>query len=101
MPTPIIPSVGRKVWYYSHAQQAEPIDATVIKVHDAAAVATPTSPVNLLVIDPDTGATVFRPYIVFHDDSEGFEGERYTWMPYQTKVAAAETPAPATSGVTE
>ncbi len=88
MPTPITPSVGRKVWFYGGLSQSEPWDATVVKVHAAPADATPTTPVNLSIIRPDTGQALFLERVVFHDDSESFDGERFTWMPYQTASAA-------------
>lgn len=106
MPTPIIPTVGRKVWYYSHGNQAEPIDATVIKVHDdegdgtVPVGKTPNSPVNLLAIDPDTGALHFRPRITHHADDEGWQGERFAWMPYQTAQAAKAEPPTLTDQAT-
>lgn len=91
--TPITPTVGRKVWFYGGASQSEPWDATVVKVHAAPADATPTTPVNLSIIRPDTGQLLFLERVVFHDDSEGFDGERFTWMPYQTaQVAKALAP---------
>ena len=97
-PTPITPTVGRKVWYYMDALQAQPWDATVIKVHAPADEATPDTPVNLLVINPDSGGSIFRPFIGHRADEEGFTGERFAWMPYQTKVAATQavldTPVP-------
>jgi hypothetical protein len=94
----ITPSVGRKVWYYANSNQADPWDATIVKVHDAPADANPFSAVNLNVIDPETGHHLFRPVIAWHDESQQWAGEHYRWMPYQTaSAAAAATPAAAPS----
>lgn len=88
----ITPTVGRKVWYFTHGAQAEPIDATVIKVHDdegdgsTPVGKTPQSRVNLLAIHPDTGAATFQPGVPVGDEST--EGEHYRWMPYQQGQAA-------------
>jgi hypothetical protein len=92
----ITPSVGRKVWYYANSNQAEPWDATIVKVHDLPTDASPFSAVNLNVIDPDTGHHLFRPAIAWHDESQQWPGEHFRWMPYQTaSAAAAPAPAPA------
>lgn len=80
----ITPTVGRKVWYYTHGGQAEPIDATVVKVNGEG----PKAPVNLDVIDPDTGAHTFQANISVGDEST--EGEHYRWMPYQQGQAAKQ-----------
>lgn len=78
----ITPTVGRKVWYFASALQAAPFDATVIKVVGEG----PNAPVNLDVIDPDTGVHIMQPGIVVGDEST--EGEHYRWMPYQQSQAA-------------
>lgn len=83
----ITPTVGRKVWYFTCGAQAQPMDATVIKVLGDG----PTAPVNLNVIDPDTGGHTFQPGIVVGDEST--EGEHYRWMPYQQGQAAKHAAA--------
>lgn len=86
----ITPTVGRKVWYYTSNQQAEPIDATVVKVNGAG----PNAPCNLNAIDPNTGIATFQPNVCVGDEST--EGEHYRWMPYQAAQAAkTETTAAA------
>lgn len=97
MTTLITPTVGRKVWFYKNAQQVEPIDATVIKVHASAAEATPHSAVNLVMFEPDTGAQKFIEAVAFHERTDPpFPNAHYCWMPYQAKQAekaATETAA--------
>lgn len=78
----ITPTVGRKVWYYTGNQQAEPIDATVVKVNGEG----PDAPVNLNTIDPDTGTAIFQPNVCVGDETT--EGQHYRWMPYQAAQAA-------------
>lgn len=86
----ITPTVGRKVWYFTHGLQAEPKDATVIKVLGTG----PDAPCNLDVIDPDTGGHTFQPNVQAGDETT--EGEHFRWMPYQLGQAAkAEASAPA------
>lgn len=82
----ITPTVGRKVWYYTSNQQAEPIDATVVKVNGAG----PNAPCNLNAIDPNTGIATFQPNVCVGDEST--EGEHYRWMPYQAAQAAKAEP---------
>jgi hypothetical protein len=78
----ITPTVGRKVWYYTSNQQAEPIDATVVKVTGEG----PDAPVNLNAIDPDSGVAIFHTNVRVGDETT--EGEHYRWMPYQSAQAA-------------
>lgn len=88
MPTPIVPTVGRKVWFYKNAQQVEPIDATVIKVHAPDSEATPHTAVNLATFDPDTGDLGFVQSVAFHERTDPpFQNPHYSWMPYQAKQA--------------
>ena len=90
----ITPTVGRKVWYYTSNQQAEPIDATVVKVNGAG----PNAPCNLNAIDPNTGAAIFQPNVCVGDETT--EGEHFRWMPYQSAQAAkAEATADAVAPV--
>lgn len=81
----ITPSVGRKVWYFGNNEQAEPCDATVIKVHGKPS---PQSPVNLFVIGPE-GDTFVKTEVVVGDETT--EGTHYRWMPYQQQQAAKVT----------
>ena len=89
--TTIIPTVGRKVWYYGSNEQTEPIDATVIKVHGEP---TPQSPVNLFVVGPE-GDTFTKTEVVVGDEST--EGTHYRWMPYQQAQASKEGTVPVTT----
>ena len=78
----ITPTVGRKVWYYTGNQQAEPIDATVVKVNGDG----PDAPCNLNTTDPDTGVAIFQPDVRVGDETT--KGQHYRWMPYQAAQAA-------------
>lgn len=82
----IIPSIGRKVWLYLNATQVEPIDATVIKVHEAPDVATPTSMCNLLAVLPDDGSHRFIHAV--QASEEPIDAPHFRWMPYQASQAA-------------
>jgi hypothetical protein len=84
--TTIVPTVGRKVWFYNSQDQTDPIDATVIKVWAPPAHAKPDMCVNLLVVDPDTGATRCEHSVQVGDEKTA--GRHYRWMPYQRLVAA-------------
>ena len=77
----ITPSVGRKVWFYEHEGQVEPIDATVVKVHGGAATAHPDSLVNLDTVDPDTGMHMLRSSVRVGD--ENTPHWHYRWMDWQ------------------
>lgn len=98
---PITPTVGRKVWFYADNSQAEPWDATVIKVvHKQAedgsfAPDDENTPVNLNVINPDTGVQSLVTGVSVGDETT--TTSHYRWMPYQQTQAAkaAEPPAPA------
>jgi hypothetical protein len=83
----IVPSVGRKVWFYAYEGQLEPADATVIKVMPPPGKEpAPDTPVNLLVVNPDSGETRLEAYV--HAGSEQSFGRHYRWMPYQKGQAA-------------
>lgn len=82
----IIPTVGRKVYFFENDLQTEPHDATIIKVHAPKESATPTTTVNLLVIHPDTGEGQFRSSVVASDEAQPFP--HYRWMDYQKHQAA-------------
>ena len=87
----IVPTIGRKVWFWSADPGAvevlldfkQALDATVVYV-------SPTGTVNLLVLDhggnsfPVEDIPLNDPGL---DDEHGLEGaEDYaTWMPYQVK----------------
>lgn len=90
--TTITPTVGRKVWYYANATQAEPIDATVVKVNNGEETATPETSVNLFLLHPD-GSIGFRPDVVVSD--EPTDREHFRWMPYQQQQASKESTVPA------
>ena len=97
---PITPTVGCKVWFYADSQQTEPWDATVIKVchkqhEDGSFVPDgPETPVNLNVINPDTGVQSLVTTVSVGDEST--TTSHYRWMPYQQTQAAkaAEPPTP-------
>ncbi len=80
----IIPTVGRKVWFYEHIDQEAPIDATIIKVWGN----TPAAAVNLLCVDPNTGQTYLRSSVMVGDESTS--GRHYRWMPFQKGQARPE-----------
>ncbi len=83
----IIPTVGRKVWYYEDANQAEPIDGTIVRVcHDGDEV-TPTTPCNVFIVEPG-GNTRLIPRISASDEAANVP--HYRWMPYQQAKAAEE-----------
>jgi hypothetical protein len=96
---PIIPTVGRKVWFFENASQVEPWDATVIKVchqytpADESGSPTyiqvadcPTTPVNLLVTHPDLGVQSLVTNVTAGDSGSPYQ--HYRWMPYQQAQAA-------------
>lgn len=87
MTTPIIPTVGRKVWFFEYGGQAEPIDATIIKVWGNY----PTACVNLDVVDPLTGEHRFVASVMVGNETS--VGWHYRWMPYQQGQAAEEASA--------
>lgn len=88
MSTPIIPTVGRKVYYYADQHQMEPIDATIIKVWDPAHMARPESAVNLAIIDPMTGFVSLKASLSI--GNENSRHAHYRWMPFQLQTAAAK-----------
>lgn len=90
----IIPSVGRKVWFYRNTSQQDPFDATVISVHDTEPHA--GTPVNLYVIDPGGSVEVHKGIVVGQD---GDDFPHYRWMPYQ-QTQQAEADAEAAAKVT-
>ena len=93
MSTIITPTVGRKVWYRPSVAElavrdpmkvidGQPLDATVIAVHDDRLV-------NLLVIDAEgNGFPRLNVQLVQEDDVYETDGARAEWMPYQTAQAA-------------
>ena len=89
---PITPTVGRKVWFYADNQQTEPWDATVIKIisrqHEDGTFGPdgPDTPVNLSVINPDTGVQSLVTGVFVGDEST--TDSHYRWMPYQQAQAA-------------
>lgn len=78
----IVPTVGRKVWFYESAAQLEPMDATIIRTFSD----TPTAYVNLDVVDPDTGVHRCCTSVQVGDESTKYR--HYRWMPYQMGQAA-------------
>jgi hypothetical protein len=92
MAHPIVPSVGRKVWFYYDATQDRPFDATIIAVDGDK----PDSRVTVYVID-DGGSVSVHKGLTAGDDKT--RGVHYRWMPYQqdqaAKAAAAEAAEPA------
>ena len=83
-PAGIVPTVGRKVWFYEDNQQAEPHVATVIKVWGSS----PYAAVNLDVVDPYSGGRQLRTSVVVGDETT--KHPHYRWMPYQQGQAAKQ-----------
>lgn len=90
----ITPTVGRKVWFYADNQQTAPWDATVIKViskqNEDGSVDpdSPDTPVNLNVINPDTGVQSLVTGVSVGDES--ITTSHYRWMPYQQAQSAQQ-----------
>lgn len=94
----ITPSVGRKVWFFKSAAQAEPWDATVIAVHHEGQEPGPLTPVSLFVIAPNGNTGAIHNVVV---SDEPVDRPHYRWMPYQKGQAAkAEVAQTATETVT-
>lgn len=109
----ILPSIGRKVWFYEALADAgcldqyQPYDATIVYVHSP-------SIVNLRVTK-HSGDTIIRTSVPLRNpagagvDLHGSGNPYCTWMPYQMGQAAkteaaeaklAEAPAPAPTSPT-
>lgn len=99
MPTPILPTIGRVVYYSPERDSSgacnmtqfgtDPLRADVIYVWE-------DGKVNLNVVD-HAGQTYFEPEVRLVQDGEALpaDGSDYAyWMPYQI-AAAAKTEAPA------
>lgn len=87
----IVPSVGRKVWYYEDASQVEPIDGTIVRVMPSEEPPHANSLVNVFIVEPG-GNTRLIPQIAVGE--EGWNIPHYRWMPYQmSQAVAAATPA--------
>jgi len=85
----ITPTVGRKVWFFKTANQAEPWDATVIAINSDEG---PQSEVTLYVISP-----IGRTGTIRCRASDGpVDGPHYRWMPYQKGQAAKDATTPFT-----
>lgn len=88
-PKVIVPTVGRKVWFYPNQGQhglsrmgEQPFDATVVYVHGDRLV-------NLLVVDHLGESTPFlRVQLVQPGDEACGTGHRAEWMPFQVTQAA-------------
>jgi hypothetical protein len=83
----IVPTVGRKVWFYRSAAQVAPIDATVIAVHATPEHAHPGTACNLFCVDPD-GRTFTMSSVCAAD--EPVDHPHFRWMPYQQTQAAKQ-----------
>lgn len=88
----IIPTVGRKVYFFQDDQQQEPCDATIIKVWAAPDQAQPETVVNLLVINPITGEGTMQHSIGASEVPVA--SAHYRWMPYQVSKSAEEKAKP-------
>lgn len=97
MPT-IIPTVGRKVYFYNDEKQAEPHDATIIKVWASPDQAQPQSAVNLRVTHPLTGESYLVTSSVAYDTPQPWP--HYRWMPYQVGQAAQHPAVAAMTPIT-
>lgn len=91
----IVPSVGRKVWYYEDASQSEPIDGTIVRLMPSDQPPHADSLVNVYIVEPG-GNTRLIPMISVGDESTNVP--HYRWMPYQLAEAASRT-IPATAAV--
>lgn len=85
MTATMIPTVGRKVYFFRDKLQREPHDATIIKVYSPPDHATHFTCVNLLVVDPDTGVT--RLETNMQSQPAGTPWAHFEWMPYQVNQA--------------
>jgi hypothetical protein len=91
MSTIMIPTVGRKVYFYADKNQRDPIDATIIKVWDPAHMARPESAVNLAIVDPFTAAVTLKASVSVGNENTPYS--HYRWMDYQIKAAKAAAQA--------
>ena len=95
---PIIPTVGRQVWYFGGAEnpgkqvpEGVPLAATVAYVH-------PNGKLNLQVIDSE-GIAHSRLNVPLAQDDEKFTIAHAEWMPYQKQKAAEwDKPEPVVEG---
>lgn len=86
MATPIIPTVGRKVWFYGSAGQLVPYDATVIAVREYDDARGPDALCNLYVIN-DGGSVEVHKDVQCHVEGAPEFFPCYRWMPYQQAQA--------------
>lgn len=101
--TVIVPTVGRKIYFYPDAGgiadktitriDEQPIDATVVYVHPKAE-ADPHHLVNLRLTD-HTGFMHFCGKVPLVQDGSIVKGACAQWMPYQVGQAAKNADAPA------
>lgn len=88
--TGILPSVGRKVWYYESADQTEPFDGTIVKVTaQAGEEVTSQTPCNIFVVEPG-GFT--RTATGIQASLDPVAKQHYCWMPYQLAQAGKKAP---------
>lgn len=99
----MIPTIGRRVWYWPTAEEAvigsidptQPFDAGVVFVH-APGNAVPV--VNLVIAKHNGGQVFFKEGVeLFTPHVSGLDyaglGGYATWMPYQVAQAAKASPA--------
>jgi hypothetical protein len=82
----IIPTVGRKVWFYGTPEQAEPFDATVIAVREDGLASGPDAFCNLYVIN-DGGSVEVHKNVQVHELGAPEFFPCFRWMPYQKQQA--------------
>lgn len=88
MSVTITPTVGRKVYFFADDAQAEPHDATVIKVHAPAHQANPFTLVNLAVTNPEGEQSVH--YSVPCSPNR-VPYQHFRWMDYQLAQTAKQS----------
>lgn len=85
----IVPTVGRKVWFYMDSLQQEPLDATIVRVFGD----TPEACVNLHVRAANSSHTIFESSVRVGDINTPHR--HYRWMPYQLNKLPEPPPPPA------
>lgn len=84
----IVPTVGRKVWFYNDPLQVEPLDATIVRVFGN----TPDACVNLHVKAANTANSWVETSVQVGDMNS--LGRHYRWMPYQQAKAKEDSIPP-------
>jgi hypothetical protein len=80
----IVPTVGRKVWFYLDGLQQEPLDATIVRVFGD----TPQACVNLHINAANSAHVIFESSVQVGDINT--KHRHFRWMPYQQAKAKEE-----------